>query len=85
MVRKRGGGVGQGGAQGGEKRQATTPVGGTFKDPRRNIRGHEDFDEETRPPASDIIKNLNKASRERGLIIALAERKKTGSIIDVLN
>ena len=85
MVRKRGGGAGQGGAQGGEKRQATTPVGGTFKDPRRNIRGDEDFEEETIPPASDIIKNLNKASSERGSIIALAERKKTGSIIDVLN
>ena len=43
MVRKRGGGTGQG--QGG-KRQATTPVGGTYKDARRNIQGDEDFDEE---------------------------------------
>ena len=35
MVRKRGG-----------KRQATTPVGGTYKDPRRNIHGDEDYDDE---------------------------------------
>ena len=43
MVRKRGGGTGQG--QGG-KRQATTPVGGTYKDAGRNIQGDEDYDDE---------------------------------------
>ena len=42
MVRKRGGGTGQGGG----KRQATTPVGGTYKDSRRNIQGDEDYDDE---------------------------------------
>ena len=41
MVRRRGGGTGQGG-----KRQATTPVGGVYKDSRRNIQGDEDFDDE---------------------------------------
>ena len=46
MVRRRGGGTGQGqGGQGG-KRQATTPVGGTYKDSRRNIQGDEEYDEE---------------------------------------
>ena len=35
MVQKRGG-----------KRQATTPVGGTYKDARRNIQGNEDYDDE---------------------------------------
>ena len=42
MVRKRGGTTGQGGG----KRQATTPVGGTYKDSRRNIQGDEDYDDE---------------------------------------
>jgi hypothetical protein len=42
MVRKRGGGTGQGGG----KRQATTPVGGTYKDSRRNIQVDEDYDDE---------------------------------------
>ena len=41
MVRKRGGGTGQGG-----KRHATTPVGGTYKDARRNIQGDEDYEDE---------------------------------------
>ena len=46
MVRRRGGGTGQGqGGQGG-KRQATTPVGGTYKDSRRNIQGDEEYDDE---------------------------------------
>ena len=39
MVRRRGGA-----SQG--KRQATTPVGGAYKDARRNIQGDEDFDDE---------------------------------------
>ena len=30
----------------GGKRQATTPVGGTYKDPRRNINGDEEYDED---------------------------------------
>ena len=47
MVRKRGGGTGQGQGQGqGGKRQATTPVGGVYKDSRRNIQGNEEYDEE---------------------------------------
>ena len=37
MARSRGGGTGQGRGQGGGKRQATTPVGGVYKDQRRNI------------------------------------------------
>ena len=45
MVRKRGGGMGRGQDQGG-KRQATTPVGGVYKDSRRNIQGDEDFDDD---------------------------------------
>ena len=45
MVRKRGGGTGQGG--GGSKRTATSPpVGAIYKDSRRNIQGGEDFDDE---------------------------------------
>ena len=44
MVRRRGGGTGQGqGQDQGGKRQATTPVGGVYKDPRRNIRGDEEY------------------------------------------
>ena len=59
MVRRRGGGTGQGQGQGqGQsqgrssdheqrgKRQATTPVGGLYKDSRRNIQGDEDFDDD---------------------------------------
>ena len=59
MVRRRGGGTGQGQGQGqGQsqgrssdheqrgKRQATTPVGGVYKDSRRNIQGDEDFDDD---------------------------------------
>ena len=45
MVRKRGGGTGRGQDQG-EKRQATTPVGGVYKDSRRNIQGDEDFEDD---------------------------------------
>ena len=45
MVRRRGGGTGRGQDQG-EKRQATTPVGGLYKDSRRNIQGDEEYDEE---------------------------------------
>jgi hypothetical protein len=45
MVRKRGGATGQG--QGGSKRTATSPpIGATYKDSRRNIRGDEDFDDD---------------------------------------
>ena len=43
MVRRRGGGTG---GTGQEKRQATTPVGGTYKDARRNIQGDEEYEEE---------------------------------------
>ena len=47
MTRRRGGsGRGGSGDQGGEKRQATTPVGGLYKDARRNIQGNENYDEE---------------------------------------
>ena len=47
MVRRRGGGTGRGqGQDQGEKRQATTPVGGVYKDSRRNIQGDEEYDEE---------------------------------------
>ena len=45
MVRRRGGGTGRGQDQG-EKRQATTPVGGLYKDSRRNIQGDEEYDDE---------------------------------------
>ena len=45
MVRRRGGGTGRGQYQG-EKRQATTPVGGVYKDSRRNIHEDEEYDEE---------------------------------------
>ena len=100
MVRKRGGVTGQGGAQGGGggKRQATTPVGGTFKDPRRNIRGGEDSDDNeeeewthvvrnkpTIPEKPNIVEKLNKASSERGSIIAGTNKSKGGSLIDQLN
>ena len=100
MVRNRGGVTGQGGAQGGGggKRQATTPVGGTFKDPRRNIRGGEDFDDDeeeewthvvrnkpTIPGKPNIVEKLNKASSERGSIIAGTNKSKGGSLIDQLN
>ena len=40
------GGGSRGGQNQGGKRQATTPVGGIYKDSRRNIQGEEDFDEE---------------------------------------
>ena len=44
MARKRGGGSGQG--QGGGTRPATTPVGGLYKDARRNIQGNEEDEDE---------------------------------------
>ena len=40
----RGGGSRGGGQRG--KRQATTPVGGVYKDTRRNIQGDEEFDDD---------------------------------------
>ena len=46
MSKKRGGGRGRGGGQGPGKRKATTPVGGVYKDSRRNINGEEDYDDE---------------------------------------
>ena len=44
MSKKRGGGRGRGGGPG--KRKATTPVGGVYKDSRRNINGEENYDDE---------------------------------------
>ena len=41
MVRRRGGGTGQGQGEQGGKRQDTAPVGGLYKDSRRNIQGDE--------------------------------------------
>ena len=47
MVRRRGGGTGQGGQIPlGGKRQATTPVGAVYKDQRRNITGEEDYEDD---------------------------------------
>jgi hypothetical protein len=43
MVRRRGGGTGQGEIPLG-KRQATTPVGAVYKDQRRNITGEDEFE-----------------------------------------
>jgi hypothetical protein len=47
MVRRRGGKAGNSEPMStGAKRQATTPVGGVYKDSRRNIHGDEEYDEE---------------------------------------
>ena len=48
MAKQRGGGRGSAHYQGrgGNKRTATTPVGGAYKDSRRGIDGDEDFDDE---------------------------------------
>ena len=59
MVRKRGGGTGQGG-----KRQATTPVGGVYKDSRRNIQGDEDFDDEEE--WTQVIRNKQRSPTRSG-------------------
>ena len=56
MVRRRGGGTG---GNGQEKRQATTPVGGTYKDARRNIQGDEEYDEEEE--WTQVIRNRPKS------------------------
>ena len=58
MVRKRGGGTGQ------EKRQATTPVGGPYKDARRNIQGDEEYEDEEE--WTQVIHNRPRSPRSFG-------------------
>ena len=61
MAKQRGGGRGsahyQG--QGGNKRTATTPVGGAYKDSRRGIDGDEDYDDEEE--WTQVIRNKQKS------------------------
>ena len=52
-------GIGGGGGNGGGKRQATTPVGGIYKDSRRNIRGDEDYEDEE-DQYTQVIRNKPK-------------------------
>ena len=67
MVRKRGGGTGQGG--GGSKRTATSPpVGAIYKDSRRNIQGGEDFDDE------DVVIHNKQKSAEKSIAGNLNQR-----------
>ena len=48
--------------QGGGKRQATTPVGGQYKDQRRNIQGNESYDEEDDENEwTEVIRNKPKS------------------------
>ena len=55
MVRKRGG-----------KRQATTPVGGTYKDARRNIQGNEDYDDEEEQYTTVIRRRQKSPTNQSG-------------------
>ena len=55
----RGGGTRGGGGQNPDKgkRQATTPIGGRYKDSRRNITGEEHYDDEEEEWTHVIHKN----------------------------
>ena len=55
MVRKRGG-----------KRQATTPVGGTYKDARRNIQGNEEYDDEEEQYTTVIRRRQKSPTNQSG-------------------
>ena len=65
MTRKRGGGTGRG-QNGNGKRQATTPVGGVYKDSRRNIQGDEDFDDEEEQYTTVIRRKQKSPTNQSG-------------------
>ena len=54
-------GSGRRGDRGGGKRQATTPVGGQYKDQRRNIHGDENYDEEDDEEWTEVTRNKQKS------------------------
>ena len=61
----RGGGTRGGGGQNHDKgkRQATTPIGGRYKDSRRNITGEEHYDDDEEEEWTQVIHNKPKSPR----------------------
>ena len=67
----RGGGSRGGGQRG--KRQATTPVGGVYKDTRRNIQGDEEFDDDDEEWTQVTRNKPNSPSNKSGSGSGLAQ------------